>query len=54
VVLAGDMPSPANPPSGCHFHPRCPRANAACRVAYPGESPITATHVVRCHFAATD
>jgi peptide/nickel transport system ATP-binding protein len=49
VVLAGDMPSPANPPAGCHFHPRCPQAVAACRSAYPGETAISATHLVRCH-----
>ena len=53
VVLAGDMPSPANPPSGCRFHPRCPRAVAACRAAYPDETTLTTTHAVRCHFAAT-
>lgn len=33
--LAGDMPSPSNPPSGCHFHPRCHRANPACAKGYP-------------------
>ncbi len=46
--LAGDMPSPANPPSGCHFHPRCPLADADCRVAYPAETRVGATQVVRC------
>ena len=52
VVLAGDMPSPANPPSGCHFHPRCPRAVDACRADYPDETALTASHAVRCHLAA--
>jgi peptide/nickel transport system ATP-binding protein len=33
--LEGDMPSPINPPSGCHFHPRCPHAMAVCRERYP-------------------
>jgi len=46
--LAGDMPSPANPPSGCHFHPRCPLADEACRRDYPGETRFAATQVVRC------
>ena len=46
--LAGDMPSPANPPSGCHFHPRCPLADEACRRDYPTERRFGATQVVRC------
>ncbi|MDO8340930.1 MAG: ATP-binding cassette domain-containing protein, partial [Candidatus Woesebacteria bacterium] len=46
--LAGDMPSPANPPSGCHFHPRCPLADEACRRDYPAERRFGATQVVRC------
>ncbi|MBI3094153.1 MAG: ABC transporter ATP-binding protein [Rhodocyclales bacterium] len=46
--LAGDMPSPANPPSGCHFHPRCPLADDACRQSYPAETRFGATQLVRC------
>jgi peptide/nickel transport system ATP-binding protein len=46
--LAGDMPSPANPPAGCHFHPRCPLADEACRRDYPEETRVGATHAVRC------
>ncbi len=46
--LAGDMPSPANPPSGCHFHPRCPLADVGCRRDYPAETLFGATHAVRC------
>ncbi|MBL0208296.1 MAG: dipeptide ABC transporter ATP-binding protein [Propionivibrio sp.] len=49
IRLAGEMPSPANPPSGCHFHPRCPQASALCRASYPETSRLTATHAVRCH-----
>jgi peptide/nickel transport system ATP-binding protein len=46
--LAGDMPSAANPPAGCHFHPRCPLAGEECRRDYPGETRVGATQVVRC------
>jgi peptide/nickel transport system ATP-binding protein len=48
VRLDGDMPSAANPPAGCHFHPRCPLADEACRRDYPGETRVGATQVVRC------
>ncbi len=47
IRLEGDMPSPANPPSGCHFHPRCPSAMPECREHYPGETGST-EHRVRC------
>jgi peptide/nickel transport system ATP-binding protein len=33
--IVGEIPSAANPPSGCHFHPRCPHVHEACRAAYP-------------------
>ncbi len=39
IVLAGDPPSPINPPPGCAFHPRCPSAVAACRAAVPALAP---------------
>jgi oligopeptide transport system ATP-binding protein len=35
IVLAGDPPSPINPPAGCAFHPRCPHAQEKCKVAFP-------------------
>ena len=49
IRLAGETPSPANPPGGCHFHPRCPQASEACRTSYPETSRVSATHTVRCH-----
>ena len=49
IRLEGDHPSPLNPPSGCHFHPRCPAAFAPCREAYPGSTRFSATHSARCH-----
>jgi peptide/nickel transport system ATP-binding protein len=49
VHVGGDMPSPANPPRGCHFHPRCPQAMPACREHYPAASASSTTHVVHCH-----
>ena len=51
VHVAGDPPSPANPPAGCHFHPRCPRAVARCKTAYPECVAVSATHSVSCYFA---
>jgi peptide/nickel transport system ATP-binding protein len=49
IRLQGDLPSPINPPSGCHFHPRCPQAMPECRQAYPGTSALSTTHTTRCH-----
>jgi peptide/nickel transport system ATP-binding protein len=48
IVLKGDLPSPAHPPAGCHFHPRCPRAMPQCASAYPDETRLGATRSVRC------
>jgi len=56
-LLAGDVPSPANPPPGCHFHPRCPFAVAICKTAYPQLVSISDAggkdHRVACHRAGT-
>lgn len=52
VRLAGETPSPSNPPQGCHFHTRCAHAMAECREVYPRETIISATHRVHCHLAA--
>ncbi|MDP2241211.1 MAG: ABC transporter ATP-binding protein [Burkholderiales bacterium] len=49
IKLQGDLPSPVNPPQGCHFHPRCAQALPQCSQAYPGETTFSATHTTRCH-----
>jgi peptide/nickel transport system ATP-binding protein len=54
IRLGGDLPSPANPPAGCHFHPRCPKATEACRTTYPDVVPLAGTHQVRCLLYAVD
>jgi peptide/nickel transport system ATP-binding protein len=46
--LQGDMPSPANPPAGCHFHERCPRALPRCRETYPPSVQLDQMHRVAC------
>ena len=48
IRLEGDMPSPANPPAGCHFHPRCPKALERCRVDYPTQRELNANQRVSC------
>jgi len=47
--LVGDVPSPAHPPTGCHFHTRCPVVEERCRVNYPKESHLSAGHRASCH-----
>jgi len=52
VVLAGELPSPAHPPGGCHFHPRCEYADQTCRESYPpaiwaDEREVRCHHVVQ-------
>jgi peptide/nickel transport system ATP-binding protein/oligopeptide transport system ATP-binding protein len=51
ITLTGDVPSPINPPSGCTFHPRCPRASAECRNVRPEWREIASNHFVACHQA---
>ncbi len=48
IHLKGDLPSPATPPSGCHFHPRCPHVMPICRETYPPASTFSATHTAHC------
>jgi peptide/nickel transport system ATP-binding protein len=51
VMLKGEIPSPANPPTGCHFHPRCPFAQAVCKEAVPEWKEYRPGHFAACHFA---
>ena len=51
IPLEGDVPSPANPPSGCYFHPRCPHVVDVCRTAPPELEEISPNHYVSCHRA---
>jgi oligopeptide/dipeptide ABC transporter ATP-binding protein len=49
VILTGDVPSPINPPPGCHFHARCPYAMARCRTEVPVLREILPGHWASCH-----
>ncbi|MAU08335.1 MAG: peptide ABC transporter ATP-binding protein [Anaerolineaceae bacterium] len=51
IILEGDVPSPANPPSGCVFHPRCRYAEDICKREIPPLKEIKPGHVAACHFA---
>jgi len=51
IVLAGEVADPANPPSGCYFHPRCRYAQEICRVEEPELREISPEHFVSCHLA---
>jgi oligopeptide/dipeptide ABC transporter ATP-binding protein len=59
IILRGDVPSPVNPPSGCPFHPRCPKAQQVCVDEVPplvpaeefGDPP---THLKACHFPVAE
>ncbi len=50
-ILTGEVPSPAAPPSGCYFHPRCRHAVARCKVEAPALREISPGHFTRCHLA---
>ena len=50
VILSGEVPSPLNPPSGCRFHTRCPRAEARCKSEVPKLRAIGNGSSVACHF----
>jgi oligopeptide/dipeptide ABC transporter ATP-binding protein len=50
LVLAGELPSPANPPAGCTFHTRCPMATELCATERPTLTDAGDGHLVRCHY----
>lgn len=49
IVLSGDVPSPIHPPTGCHFHPRCPFATDRCKTERPVAQMYRDGHTVACH-----
>jgi len=49
IHLKGDVPSPINPPAGCHFHPRCPYKIPKCELTYPAPSHFSETHSCHCY-----
>jgi oligopeptide/dipeptide ABC transporter ATP-binding protein len=49
IVLSGEIPDPMNPPSGCRFHPRCPKAMPHCRTEEPAWREVQPDHFTACH-----
>jgi peptide/nickel transport system ATP-binding protein len=54
VRLEGELPSPAHPPRGCHFHQRCPHVMDKCREHYPDLSQLSTSHTVKCFLYEED
>jgi oligopeptide/dipeptide ABC transporter ATP-binding protein len=52
TVLSGEVPSPIDPPSGCHFHTRCPLTVDVCRTDRPAMTQFGPSHLAACHVAA--
>jgi oligopeptide transport system ATP-binding protein len=53
IRLTGEVPNPIRPPSGCHFHPRCPKAFARCKTESPQFKEVAAGHWAACHLNDT-
>ncbi len=51
VAIRGELPNPADPPTGCAFHPRCPYAEAICAEERPALQEVEPGHIAACHFA---
>jgi len=49
IRVEGDLPSPASPPAGCHFHPRCSKVMPVCLESYPAGRNLSVGHSARCH-----
>jgi oligopeptide/dipeptide ABC transporter ATP-binding protein len=48
TIIKGELPSPLNPPAGCVFHPRCPRATEECKQGVPPARELAPEHIVAC------
>lgn len=53
-LIEGEIPSPSHPPSGCHFHPRCPYASDTCKQIDPPYLEVLPNHYVACHHPLID
>lgn len=51
IILSGEVPSPIHPPEGCPFHPRCPIAEARCKIETPALRELDSGHFAACHLA---